>query len=100
LRRNSLDRLVGERVSDVWAFSQAFASRLPVRVQNANNHIEHMSAGLPQTQQKAPLFDHLVGEQLDRVGHLETKCPGRLQVDDKLEFGGLRDRQVGGLHAL
>ena len=36
----------------------------------------------------------------DRVGHLEAKRPGRLQVDHKLEFGGLCDRQVGGLHAL
>jgi hypothetical protein len=55
--------------------------------------------GREQTKQTAPLFDHLVGEQLDRVGHIEAKRPGRLQVDDKLEFGGLRDRQVGGLHA-
>jgi len=37
---------------------------------------------------------------LDRVGHLEAKCPGCLQVDDKLEFGGLHDRQVGRLFAL
>jgi hypothetical protein len=56
--------------------------------------------GREQTQQIGPLFNHLIGEQLDRVGHLETKCPGRLQVDHKLEFGGLCDRQVGGLHAL
>src|SRR5262249_54997394 len=41
-----------------------------------------------------------VGEQLDRVGHVEAKCPGRLQVDDKLELSGLRDGQVGGLRAL
>jgi len=57
-------------------------------------------SGCEQTQQIAPLFDQLVGEQLDRIGHVEAKCPGRLQVDQKLEFGGLCDRQVGGLHAL
>jgi hypothetical protein len=33
------------------------------------------------------LFDHLVGEQLNRVGHLDAELPGRLQVDDELEFG-------------
>ena len=46
------------------------------------------------------LLDHLVGEQLDRVGHFKAECPGRLQVDDELKFGGLQDRQVGGLRAL
>src|ERR1700738_324172 len=45
------------------------------------------------------LFDHLIGEQLDRVGHLDVERPGRLQVDDELEFGGLQDRQVSGLRA-
>src|SRR5262249_51580457 len=46
---------------------------------------------------RAASFDHLVGEQLDRVGHLDSERPGRLQVDDELEFGGPDDRQVGGL---
>lgn len=32
-------------------------------------------------------LDHLVGERLDRVGDFEAERPGRLQVDDKLEFG-------------
>jgi hypothetical protein len=57
------------------------------------------TSGCEQWQQGA-LFDHLIGEQLDRVGHPDTTCPRRLQVDEKLEFGGLCDRQVGGLHAL
>ena len=45
-------------------------------------------------QQTASLFDHLVsaGEQLGR--HFEAESLGRLQVDDKLEFGGLFDRQI------
>src|ERR1700736_1465967 len=45
------------------------------------------------------LLDHLVGEQLYRVGHLDAERPGRLQVDDELEFGRLQHRQVGGLCA-
>jgi hypothetical protein len=40
-------------------------------------------------------FDHLVGEQLHRVGHFDAQCPGRLQVNDELEFGRLHHRQIG-----
>src|SRR4029453_10259537 len=47
-----------------------------------------------------PSLDHLVGEQLDRVGHLDAEPPSRLQVDDELEFGRPDDRQFGGLRAL
>jgi hypothetical protein len=46
------------------------------------------------------LFDDLVGEQLDRVGHLDAECSRRLQVDDELEFGRLHNRQVRRLGAL
>src|SRR5258705_13070499 len=46
------------------------------------------------------LFDHLVGEQLDGVGHLEAQRPSSLQIDDKLEFDRLQDRQIGGFRAL
>ena len=45
------------------------------------------------------LLDHLVGEQLQRVGHFEAKRLGGLQVDDELDFGRLQDRHVGGLRA-
>ncbi len=45
-------------------------------------------------------LDHLVGEQLNRVRHLNAECPCRLQVDDELELAGLQNRQVGGLRAL
>jgi len=34
----------------------------------------------------AHLLDHLVGEQLHRVGYLDALRPGRFQVDHKLEF--------------
>src|SRR5262249_51800869 len=46
------------------------------------------------------LFDDLVGEQLDRIWHLDTEQPGGLHVDDELESRGLIDRQLGGLLAL
>src|SRR5262245_36309481 len=45
-------------------------------------------------------LDHLVGEQLDRVRHLNAERPRRLHVDDELELAGLQNRQVGGLRAL
>jgi hypothetical protein len=35
---------------------------------------------------KSPSFNHLVGEQLHRVGHLDAERPGRLQIDDEFEF--------------
>ena len=50
-------------------------------------------------QQKRPLLDNLVGEQLDRVRYFKVKIPGRLQIDDELEFAGLKDRQISGLLA-
>src|SRR6516162_7871652 len=46
-----------------------------------------------------PSFNHLVGEQLQRIGHLKAKRPCCLQVDDELELGRLHDRQVRGLRA-
>jgi hypothetical protein len=33
-------------------------------------------------------------------GNVKAERPGRLQVDDELKFGGLQDRQVGGLCTL
>src|SRR5215831_19367931 len=45
-------------------------------------------------------FDHLVGEQLQRVWHLKAKRPGRLHVDDELPFGRLQDRHLGRLRTL
>ena len=46
------------------------------------------------------LLDYFVSEQLQRVGYLNAKRSGRLQVDDEFEFGGLHHRKVGGLRAL
>ena len=50
--------------------------------------------------QIALLFDHLVGEQLQRVGHFEAEQSRCLRVDDELEFGRLQYRQFGWLRAL
>ena len=36
-----------------------------------------------------PLFDHLVGEQLDRIRDAQTKRFRGLQIDHQLEFRGL-----------
>jgi len=45
-------------------------------------------------QQVTASFDHFVGdvEQIGRHGEAQL---GGLQVDDKLEFGGLQHRKVG-----
>src|ERR1700687_1579652 len=40
------------------------------------------------------LFDHLVGGHLNDHGHVETKRLRDLEVERKLEFGGLHPRQV------
>ena len=47
----------------------------------------------------AVLFEHLIGgrEQGWRQGNAE--CLGGREIDDKFEFGGLLDRNVGGLRA-
>ena len=46
------------------------------------------------------LLDYFVSEQLQRVGYLNAKRSGRLQVDDEFEFAGPHHRKVGGLRAL
>jgi hypothetical protein len=46
------------------------------------------------------LLDHFVGDG-ERLGlHLEAERLGGLEIDDQLELGRLRDRQVGGFGAL
>src|SRR5436189_5816425 len=46
------------------------------------------------------LLDQPVGDQLQRLRHLDAECPRRLQVDDELEFGRLQHRQISGVRAL
>ena len=40
------------------------------------------------------LLDYFVSEQLQRVGYLNAKRSGRLQVDDEFEFCGLHDGKL------
>jgi len=47
----------------------------------------------------ADLFDHLVGGHEQCVGNCEAERLGRLQVDDKLEFGRLLKWRVAGFFA-
>src|SRR5215831_16691254 len=56
-----------------------------------------MAATIRLSQQHSCSFDHLVGEQLQRVGHLDAEQSRRLRVDDELEFARLQDRQFGWL---
>jgi hypothetical protein len=46
----------------------------------------------PAPQQKALLFDHLVGAGGQPGRHVKAKRLGGFQVDDELEPGGLIDR--------
>jgi hypothetical protein len=48
-------------------------------------------------QQTASLFDHLVGEQLYRIGQREAERIGGVEVDDQFELGGLHDWQIARL---
>src|SRR5262249_57772615 len=42
-------------------------------------------------------FDHLVGEQLHRIGNREAQRPRGLEIDNKFKLGGSLYRQVGRL---
>jgi hypothetical protein len=45
-------------------------------------------------------FDHLVGAQKERCGHIDAERLRGLEIDDQLDLGGLLHRQVGRLLAL
>jgi hypothetical protein len=50
--------------------------------------------------QTAPLFDHLVSADHDRLRDFDAEHPRGLEIDYQLELGRLLDRQVGGFGAL
>src|SRR5215467_11115067 len=52
-------------------------------------------SGLMQCSKIAPLFDHLVGEREQLRRNCEAKRLCRLEINQKLKFGGLYDWQVG-----
>src|SRR5262249_14417480 len=62
--------------------------------------VHHTISGCELPQQTTPLIDQFVCEQLDRIGHIEAKRLGHLQIDDKLKLGRLQDREVGRLRTL
>jgi hypothetical protein len=74
LTQDEAKQLINAAARKLW---EAYADHL---LNLANAIGEWLS--VPNQQIANRLFDHLVGEQLDRVGHLEAKCPGRLQVYD------------------
>ena len=51
-------------------------------------------------QQKAPLFDHLVGGHLHDKWHRKAECLGRFEIDHQLEFCWLHHGQIGRLRTL
>src|SRR5262249_54538252 len=51
-------------------------------------------------QQKAPLFDHLVGAQQERLGEFQPKRLGGPNIDRHSSFGRLNHWGAGGLSAL
>src|SRR5262249_20196872 len=61
---------------------------------------EYARSGCEQSQQGSPLIDQLVAACGEAGRHFEPEYFGSLEVDNKLELGGLIDRQIGGLLAL
>jgi hypothetical protein len=41
------------------------------------------------------LLDHLIGKREQPIRHVEAEPLGGLEIENKFEFGGLHDRQVG-----
>src|SRR5215468_11377632 len=58
-----------------------------------------MAATIRLSQQYSCSFDHLVGAGEQRWRHRQAENPRGLIVDDQLELGRLRDRQVAGFFA-
>jgi hypothetical protein len=62
--------------------------------------VHSTKSGCEQSQQAGTSTRSPRRRVMDRVGHLDDECPGRLQIAGELEFVRLQDRQVGGLGAL
>ena len=74
----------------LWGASYV-AERLFRQRGSAGGQMQKISAGKFHCEPPSRFtsLDHLVGEQLDRVGHLEAERSGRYQIDDEFEFGRL-----------
>jgi hypothetical protein len=75
-----------------------FGRRLPERVVRSSlpaSENLHKTGHAPVA--KSPLFNHRVGAREQRWRNFEAECLGGRQIDDKIEFGRLLDRNVARL---
>src|SRR6516162_7885705 len=63
---------------------------------SARCKMQKISAGKFHFEPPFTSFDHLVGAGEQRRRNFQVKRPGRLEIDDELDFGRLHDRQIGG----
>jgi len=84
-------KLVSERHDLATAFQQGVRATGYVEGQNVVIELCQQATYAPQ--QKASLFDHLVGERKQLVRNLEAERLRGLEVDDQLEFHRLLDWQ-------
>jgi hypothetical protein len=79
---------------------QGGESQRNVAMCHNRTHAPQQTAGHSITSSaRASSFNHLVGDGKHRWRHLDAERSRRVKVDNELEFGRLRDREVGGLRA-
>ena len=77
-----------------WAAVRPGPAMLPQRI--SNRTLRRPTAAMSRRSKKiAYLFDHLVGSTEQRKRKCQTKCPRGFEIEHKLNFRGLLDRQVG-----
>jgi hypothetical protein len=69
-----------------------FAPKATVSRQNAIRRYVPIATNAPQ--QKASLFDYLIGARKQRTRDGEAECLGGFEVDHELELGRLFNRQI------
>src|SRR5215471_8035232 len=62
--------------------------------------LSRVMSALSQKRTLGGLFNHLVGQLLQRQGHIEAECLRGLEVDHQLELGGRLNRQLAWFRAL
>ena len=66
-----------------------FTSPHPPRIADMAELTLRAITGCKQSQQKAPLFDHLVGAGEERRRHVETECSSGFKINYQFERGRL-----------